>query len=234
MTDDLLKPEQMEQQITLIDMCEKIYRDALSVIDNDVKDLVHKGKEMAALALYAESIDQISKIHSTLSGIYKLMYNNQNILRVYGSLRLSKVSLGLKPIVDVMDDPEATQQEIESYVMKGIREAGVDKYHHFINQRYILELEYMISTLRVLVEPDYIPLDLTEDEELEEEIDRHIPSMVKMYVWQRDKGQCVKCGTIERLEYDHIIPVSKGGSNTERNIQLLCERCNRQKGGAIQ
>lgn len=52
---------------------------------------------------------------------------------------------------------------------------------------------------------------------------------VKIFVWQRDGGKCVKCGGRENLEYDHIIPVSKGGSNTERNIQLLCEKCNRSK-----
>jgi len=43
----------------------------------------------------------------------------------------------------------------------------------------------------------------------------------------------VKCGRQERLEYDHIIPLVKGGSNTERNIQLLCESCNRSKGSVI-
>ena len=60
-----------------------------------------------------------------------------------------------------------------------------------------------------------------------------IPKDVKMYVWQRDQGRCVECGSKERLEYDHIIPVSKGGSNTDRNIQLLCEYCNRSKGSSI-
>lgn len=60
-----------------------------------------------------------------------------------------------------------------------------------------------------------------------------IPDDVKMFVWQRDGGRCVQCGTQENLEYDHIIPVSKGGSNTARNIQLLCEKCNRSKGPNI-
>lgn len=56
-----------------------------------------------------------------------------------------------------------------------------------------------------------------------------IPQLVQMFVWKRDGGRCVKCGCQERLEYDHIIPLAKGGSNTERNIQLLCETCNRSK-----
>jgi len=52
---------------------------------------------------------------------------------------------------------------------------------------------------------------------------------VKTFVWQRDKGRCVKCGGNENLEFDHIIPFSKGGSSTGRNLQLLCEKCNREK-----
>jgi hypothetical protein len=39
--------------------------------------------------------------------------------------------------------------------------------------------------------------------------------------------------TRKRLEFDHIVPVSKGGSNTERNIELLCESCNRRKGASV-
>jgi len=60
-----------------------------------------------------------------------------------------------------------------------------------------------------------------------------IPETVRMYVWRRDGGRCASCGSCERLEYDHIIPVSQGGSNTDRNIQLLCEKCNRAKSDRI-
>ena len=60
-----------------------------------------------------------------------------------------------------------------------------------------------------------------------------IPDDVKVNVWQRDRGRCVKCGSQESLEFDHIIPLSKGGGNTTRNIQLLCEKCNREKAGNL-
>lgn len=56
-----------------------------------------------------------------------------------------------------------------------------------------------------------------------------IPQDVKDKVWQRDNGMCVECGSKEKLEFDHIIPFSKGGSSTYRNVQLLCEPCNRKK-----
>jgi len=60
-----------------------------------------------------------------------------------------------------------------------------------------------------------------------------IPDEVKVLVWQRDKGVCVRCGSNRNLEFDHIIPFSMGGSNTARNLQLLCETCNRAKGGNL-
>lgn len=60
-----------------------------------------------------------------------------------------------------------------------------------------------------------------------------IPQDIQDKVWIRDAGKCVSCGNNENLEFDHIIPFSKGGSNSYRNIQLLCEKCNRQKSNKI-
>jgi len=59
------------------------------------------------------------------------------------------------------------------------------------------------------------------------EHNRLIPSSVKLDVWKRDKGKCVKCGSKDNLHFDHIIPYSKGGSSMiADNIQLLCARHN--------
>jgi hypothetical protein len=60
-----------------------------------------------------------------------------------------------------------------------------------------------------------------------------IPQHVKTEVWQRDHGRCVECHATEYLEFDHVIPRSKGGADTVRNLQLLCRRCNQRKSDRI-
>jgi hypothetical protein len=62
---------------------------------------------------------------------------------------------------------------------------------------------------------------------------RTIPEQVRNEVWRRDKGKCVNCNSNENLEFDHIIPHSKGGADTVRNLQLLCQACNRSKSNKI-
>ena len=65
------------------------------------------------------------------------------------------------------------------------------------------------------------------------DINRHIPQNIKTAVWQRDQGKCVQCNSRSYLEFDHIIPFSKGGANTIKNLQLLCRKCNLKKGNRI-
>lgn len=61
----------------------------------------------------------------------------------------------------------------------------------------------------------------------------YINQKIKDMVFRRDEGACQICGSSDNIEYDHIIPVSKGGSNELGNIQLLCRSCNRMKGSKI-
>jgi 5-methylcytosine-specific restriction endonuclease McrA len=43
---------------------------------------------------------------------------------------------------------------------------------------------------------------------------------------------CVYCGESDsrRLQYDHIMPLARGGAHTLDNLQLACSLCNTRKG----
>jgi len=94
------------------------------------------------------------------------------------------------------------------------------KQHHFKQEKKFERLRKEIRLFEKL-------------ESMEVQSREPIPEDIRFLVWRRDGGKCVKCGSRRDLEFDHIIPVSKGGSNTERNIQLLCQRCNREKHNKI-
>ena len=54
---------------------------------------------------------------------------------------------------------------------------------------------------------------------------------LRYQILKRDRV-CQLCGATreqERLEVDHIVPRSKGGTNDPDNLQVLCIRCNRGK-----
>lgn len=126
-------------------------------------------------------------------------------------------------------------QKIEDYYLK-LEEDELEREKEQIRFE-ILEAENKkkekerLKTLRREIEKELsesgeISISLTSKRE-------RIAQDVMDKVWNRDGGKCVLCGKSEKLEFDHIIPFSKGGSNTFRNLQLLCENCNRVKSNNI-
>lgn len=59
---------------------------------------------------------------------------------------------------------------------------------------------------------------------------RYIPDSVRQEVFERDGRRCANCGSTFYLEFDHIIPLAKGGATSVKNLQVLCRQCNRKKG----
>jgi 5-methylcytosine-specific restriction endonuclease McrA len=63
------------------------------------------------------------------------------------------------------------------------------------------------------------------------------PEWAKRAVFFRDRGYCCGCGRnlensrspINRVQFDHIVPLAAGGMNDVSNLQLLCESCNGRK-----
>lgn len=60
-----------------------------------------------------------------------------------------------------------------------------------------------------------------------------IPSKMRLQVLERDRKTCRFCGRRApdvQLHVDHVIAVSKGGTNDLKNLQTLCQDCNLGKG----
>jgi hypothetical protein len=66
---------------------------------------------------------------------------------------------------------------------------------------------------------------------------RHIPRQVMLQVVRRDNHVCQACHKYvpdDEIEFDHIIPFSKGGPTSVANLRLLCRACNRTKSNAVE
>ena len=153
----------------------------------------------------------------------------------------------------MLDDPENVQRSepvraIGYYEREvGLPAADDHMVWLFRNRLVVVGPPYEVSFDEIVLAVKHIVLshekavadmqrDVERFERLEEAVRtprEPIPADVRMFVWQRDQGRCVRCGGNEKLEYDHIIALANGDSNTERNIQLLCESCNRAKGSSI-
>jgi 5-methylcytosine-specific restriction endonuclease McrA len=63
--------------------------------------------------------------------------------------------------------------------------------------------------------------------------DRYVPAEIRQKVWQRDGGQCTfvsekgrRCEARDRLEFDHVDPVARGGQTSADRTRLLCRAHN--------
>ena len=65
-----------------------------------------------------------------------------------------------------------------------------------------------------------------------------IGNSLRFKIFMRDNFTCQYCGVNKeedgvKLEVDHIIPVSKGGTNKKSNLTTACFRCNRGKSNKV-
>lgn len=81
------------------------------------------------------------------------------------------------------------------------------------------------------------------DEEVKDFLNKEFTTRRRMYnsnvkawkalckkVFIRDNYTCVYCGNVGgKLECDHIVPFSEGGSDLLENLTTACQKCNRQK-----
>jgi len=100
-----------------------------------------------------------------------------------------------------------------------------DQFLEFANDEDISALERGADVLNLDTFIPHNKFGLVVDELAQNQISQE----VKDSVMARYEGKCSICQSTEDIDFDHIVPILKGGSNTARNIQLLCRKCRIEK-----
>lgn len=126
------------------------------------------------------------------------------------------------------DDAElARYLRIEERELAGASNISAETVAFDVNQRDAVRLKVLLAESGAKVRIESAP---------RRDADERRPSIseaVRNEVWRKDAGRCVDCGSRENLHFDHIIPWSRGGASTARNLELRCESCNLRKGARI-
>ncbi|MDD5415415.1 MAG: HNH endonuclease [Candidatus Daviesbacteria bacterium] len=129
------------------------------------------------------------------------------------------------------------RQQLEKKAYSGERKKIFEKeVKEFKSDNYPIkhskdDLQKACSVFGHLCPVFFVNEPFTETEKLRR-VGRNIPRHVMLRVVRRDNNQCQLCGKVlkdNEIEFDHMIPVSKGGSSEENNIQVTCYDCNRDK-----
>jgi 5-methylcytosine-specific restriction endonuclease McrA len=225
--------------------------DSLDNLKNKINDPM---LEMAAMTIVKNQSGSTSLIQRR----FNLGYNRAcRVMDSLEKLGIVGASIGGRP----RDVLIKTEEQLQSFLKTGMIYSKIDIDRFYQENKTLidtrkLEIEQQAIDAQLKYEKDLIRASLLEQErkknlhrevyrELIEEghINRQIsgndssreriPQDVMDSVWNRDSGKCVKCGGQESLEFDHIIPFSKGGANTYRNLQILCKKCNLEKSNKI-
>jgi hypothetical protein len=148
----------------------------------------------------------------------------------------------------VIDKPLTNYSVVEAYrddlILTGRLEELYDKianevfYIMFNNREALLQFNFIVAS--------HMDVDIGEVDDIQKRrlFNRQghlkrvrIPDWCKKAVFFRDRGKCCLCqkdlsGTLRidsGKQFDHIVPLAKGGLNDVSNIQLLCSACNNKK-----
>ena len=172
----------------------------------------------------------MKKVESYQLGVERFL-DKPNVIEVKTGLRTYQVKLGVwtnrgtkgKQIKHKILGAEV-KIGIKSPKMIGKRVTGPGTYFYYKSNLYLAEDS---ASVQNFVDGPTISSNSQSKKR------ERIPDEVQIFVWNRDNAECVKCGSNENLAFDHIIPHSLGGSNSKRNLQLLCDTCNQKKGNKI-
>lgn len=118
---------------------------------------------------------------------------------------------------------------------QGLLDAGDSR--ELLERKLAVKLEVSVDEIKAIIRR-LAAAGLLDPETLEPQVGLAKPARPSPSIWaairdrifQRDSYTCRYCGARGgRLECDHVVPVSRGGSHDDSNLVTACESCNRSK-----
>jgi len=153
-----------------------------------------------------EKYERIMKGPEKTQGYSKLSRLDLIAMRIFRGYNRQKLSKETALTINMIKEYESKGSKIPLYVENTYKEVLGIKNRHIIQLREIMSGQSKSIT-----------------------DDREIPKIIKLKVWKRDKGKCVKCAARDKLHYHHIKRFAEGGQHTEENLMLLCAGCHAEE-----
>lgn len=134
---------------------------------------------------------------------------------------------------------EAMQSVIESRELKALKafevhilaalDASKAVHHRGYNLAHLRqEFDHILN--KYLDQEYSIESNYTRELSRTEQLRKELKPRHKKEILERDKYRCTNCGSHKNLCIDHKTPISRGGDNSQDNLQTLCRKCNCSKG----
>ena len=242
-----LTPEQLEKKKKELEIFEKYPRFMLPDIFED------KANE----ELIQEGIDKNLELHDLYQTPYK-DFETYQVPFPFDEDRQKKIDSVFAEIQKVKLTPDLKKRmQNKLKKLKQTVKTGIEDHSKPLDPIRRKYFEKCVSEFNPDNIPDYIPESVSElscnifghicpvvfvGEAISETSEkrrkgRYISFKAKIRVVRRDNYTCQECKRHlkdDEVEFDHIIPVSKGGSSEEHNLRLTCYDCNRDKLDKVQ
>jgi hypothetical protein len=140
---------------------------------------------------------------------------------------LADIKRRYEDILKGFEDGRSNEREVDSEIERLL-------YHRPENWKFALQFDEKEISCNVWghVCPVFFCQSGATETKEERRMGRDIPREIMLKVVRRDNYTCQRCGKHlldNEIEFDHIIPVSRGGPTSVENIRILCRPCNRAK-----
>jgi 5-methylcytosine-specific restriction endonuclease McrA len=195
--------------------------------------------EYKGLEVQVDSGSPFTEIHSEVVGFY--IRDEQTIKAIRS--RDERIFDFLNLMIDEIEELSLARWASDWVAIEHWRnEKSLDEYEHDLFT--ILESQYADEATKNTVKKELEWVNDSKQKHAEKKVkkfhsQRRRSDFSKNYdrfmlaLIQRDGYKCAICGTIENLSIDHIIPLSKGGSDEIENLRILCRTHNSEKGDKI-